>query len=56
MGPAQTRQRGLRHPAPATEVEALRARCPPGEVADADLAAVRALALDPLAHAAAVAR
>lgn len=56
MGPAQTRQRALRHPAPATEVEALRARCPPGEVADADLAAVRALALDPLAHAAAVAR
>jgi len=56
MGPAQTRQRALRHPVPANEVEALRARCPPGEVADSDLAAVRALALDPLAHAAAMAR
>jgi len=56
MGPAQSRQRALRHPVPAEEAERLRALCPPGEVAESDLAAVRALARDEVALAAAIAR
>lgn len=56
MGAAQARQRALRHPVPAHEAEALRALCPPGEVAEPDLAAARALALDEVARSAAMPR
>jgi carboxyl-terminal processing protease len=56
MGMAQARQRALRHPAAATEVEALRAACPPGDGQETDLALARALATDMLALAAAMPR
>ncbi len=56
MGPAQAAQRGLRHPVPATEAEALRAACPAGDARDGDLALARALAADRAAMAAALAR
>ena len=56
MGPSQTRQRALRHPVPPAEAEALRAACPAGELPESALAAVRTVALDPLARAAALAR
>jgi carboxyl-terminal processing protease len=56
MGPALSRLRALRHPAAAAEIEALRNTCPPAEGSEADLVAARALAVDPVAHAAAMAR
>jgi carboxyl-terminal processing protease len=56
MGPAQARQRALRHPVPAPEAEALRAACPPGDAREGDVALARALAVDPVAMAAALAR
>jgi carboxyl-terminal processing protease len=56
MGPAQAVQRGLRHPVPPAEAEALRAACPPGDAREADLALARTLAADPAAMAAALAR
>lgn len=56
MGPAQSRQRALRHPVPLAEVEAIRAACPAGDPREADVPLARALAADPLAMAAAMAR
>jgi len=56
MGPAQTRQRSLRHPVPLSEVEAIRALCPAGDAREGDVALARALAMDGLAMAAALAR
>ena len=54
MRAAQARQQALRHPVSTEETEALRATCPAGDVADADVAVARALALDPAAEAAAM--
>ena len=56
MSVAQRRQRALRHPAPTAEAEAIRAACPAGDAREGDLALARALALDPVALAAAMAR
>lgn len=56
MGPALAELRGLRHPVPAETATRLRATCPPGEAADPDLPLARALATDPLALRAAMAR
>jgi carboxyl-terminal processing protease len=56
MGPAQARQRALRHPVAAAEAQALRDACPAGDGRESDLALARALALDPLAMAAALPR
>jgi len=56
MGPALSRLRALRHPVPAATIDALRATCPPAEGEESDLGVARALALDPVAHAAAMAR
>lgn len=56
MGPQLAEMRGLRHPVPAEVATRLRAACPPGEAADPDLAVARALATDPMALAAAMAR
>jgi carboxyl-terminal processing protease len=54
MGPAQARQRALRHPVPLPEVEAIRALCPTGDAREGDVGLARALAVDPLAMAAAL--
>jgi len=56
MGPAQTRQRALRHPVPMAEVEEIRALCPAGDAREGDVALARALAADRLAMAAGLAR
>ena len=56
MGAGQARIRALRHPVSLAEAEALRALCPAGPVADTDLAAAQAVALDPTALAAAMPR
>jgi len=56
MGEAQSRQRALRHPVNPAEAEALRAVCPAGEAGESALLLARALALDPQAQAAAIAR
>ncbi|CAH0267797.1 S41 family peptidase [Roseomonas sp. CECT 9278] len=56
MGPAQARQRALRHPVPMAEAEAIRALCPAGDAREGDVAVARALALDQPALAAALAR
>jgi carboxyl-terminal processing protease len=56
MSIAQARQRALRHPVAAAEVEALRRTCPPGDGRETDLAAARALVVDALAVVAALPR
>lgn len=56
MGLAQAHLRALRLPVSAATAEALRATCPPGDGQEADLGIARALALDPLALSAAMAR
>ncbi len=56
MGPALSQLRALRHPVPAELATRLRAACPPGDATEPDLALARALATDPVALAAAMAR
>lgn len=56
MGVLQARVRQLRAPVPLEQSEAIRAACPPGEVADGEVSAAVALALDPVALAAALPR
>lgn len=56
LGAMQARLRALRLPVPAATAEEIRAACPPGEGQESDLAVARALALDPQALAAAIAR
>ncbi len=56
MGVLQARVRRLRAPVPLEEAEAIRAACPPGTVPDSDVSVAVALALDPIALAAALPR
>lgn len=56
MGPAQARQQALRLPVAPAAIEALRAACPAGDPREEDVTLARALALDPVALAAALPR